>query len=181
MHEHWSLGECTPLVCHREPKTVALLFRSTPAPLPWDPLPGEAVTLCPAMGCSCLWWLPWEDFLAIALAVFVVWLLLGVHCLLWLGIKCNSSKGSLPGLHAERSKLWLILCRRCICTRLLILASQCNFYNLLPCKNHYFKETPHLLSSIHTLPDWKGAELDPGRAFSVWGQRCSQTFLEKKT
>lgn len=47
MHEHWSLGECAPLVCHTQrAKDQAVLFRSTPAPLPWDPLPGEAVTLC---------------------------------------------------------------------------------------------------------------------------------------
>lgn len=44
--------------------------------------------------------------------------------------------------------------RQEMCTRLLILASECNSHSLLPCKNHYFKETPHLLpQSIPSLTE----------------------------
>lgn len=69
--------------------------------------------------------------------------------------------------------------RQEMCTRLLILASQCNSDSLVPCKNHYFKETPHLLTSIHTLPDWWGAELDWDMPFLFEGKDVHRLAYKK--
>lgn len=110
----WTLvtGSPTPLACDRGAKTGLCYLgqlqprchgtfcqgRLSPCVLAW----------AAAVFGSC----PERTSWAIALAMFAVWLVLGVLFLLWLCIKC-SSRGSLSALCAGRSKLWLIWGRRC--------------------------------------------------------------------